>query len=231
MSATAADPGIAGRPKSERLRLAIEDFYARTTRRGHPEGDWRDGLWYPSARERRPCCEGIQPNPGNRQALESHCRTQGHVAALHDVRVGELKAAVRDDRKQGSPIAQRVASSFVGPRPRSTETFAERRRKARGEAFNKLRAVLAQGLPLFERLQAFDGSAAEDEEAMEPLLETASDSAARLLATINSARRQEAFMATAGAFLETLKSVLEEPKGKGRRRAARSTPPGEEVST
>ncbi|HEV7670237.1 MAG TPA: hypothetical protein VGS22_17095 [Thermoanaerobaculia bacterium] len=226
MSATAAS-SAAGRPRSERLRLAIEDFYARSTRRGHPEGDWQDGLWYPSASERQACCEGIEPTLANRQALESHCRTQAHVAALYDVPVGELKAAVRDDRKQGSPIAERVASTFVGPRPRSTETFAELRQKGRDEAFEKLRAVLAQGLPLFERLRTLPNS--EEQDAMEHLLETASESAERLLATINSARRQEVFMACASAFLETLKTTLEEPKGKGRRGTARSTPRGEEA--
>jgi hypothetical protein len=227
MSATAANTGTAGLPKSERLRLAIEVFYARSTRRGHPEGDWRDGLWYPSAGERQACCEGIEPTAQNRQALESHCRTQGHVATLYDIAVGELKAAVRDDRKQGSPIAQRVASTFVGPRPRSTETFAELRQKGRDEAFEKLRAVLAQGLPLFERLRAIPD--AENQDAMAPLLETASESAERLLATINSARRQEAFMACASAFLETLKTTLEEPKAKRRRGMGRSTAQGEEA--
>src|SRR6185436_2509025 len=100
------------------------------------------------------------------------------------------------------------------PRSRSTETFAELRQKARDEAFEKLQAVLAQGLPLFERLRAFPAS--EDQDAMAPLLETASESAERLLATINSARRQEAFMACASAFLETLKTTLEEPKAKVR---------------
>jgi hypothetical protein len=145
------------------------------------------------------------------------------VAVLYGVPVGELKAAVRDDRKRGSPIAQRVAATFVGPRPRSIETFAELRRKGRDGAFEKLRAVLAQGLPLFERLRTFPDS--EDPDAMEPLLETASESAERLLATINSARRQEAFMACAGAFLETLKTALEEPKGKKRR----ATPPEKEA--
>ncbi|HXU33096.1 MAG TPA: hypothetical protein VN851_21220 [Thermoanaerobaculia bacterium] len=222
MSASFASPA-ADRPKSERLRLAIEVFFARTTRRGHPEGEWRDGLWYPSREERQACCVGIEPTLQNRQALESHCRTQAHVAALYDVAVGELKAAVRDDRKQGSPIAQRVASTFVGPPSRSTETFAELRQKGRDEAFEKLRAVLAQGLPLFERLRTFPES--EDPNAMEPLLETASESAERLLATINSARRQEAFMACAGAFLETLKTTLEQPKGKKRR----AEPSGKEV--
>ena len=100
MSASGANAAVAGRPRSERLRLAIEVFYARSTRRGHPEGDWQDGLWYPSGEERQACCKGIEPTAQNRQALESHCRTQGHVATLYSIQVGELKAAVRDDRRE-----------------------------------------------------------------------------------------------------------------------------------
>jgi len=87
MLATALDPGATEQPKSERLRLAIEEFYARSTRRSHPEGGWRNSLWYPSAAERQTCCEGIEPSIENRQALESHCRTQGHVAVRYGLPV------------------------------------------------------------------------------------------------------------------------------------------------
>ncbi len=219
MFAVALDLGAAGLPKPERLRLAIEEFYARSTRRGHPKGEWRDGLWYPAAGERQACCEGILPSIANRQALEGHCRTQAHVAALYGVPVGELKAAVREDRKQGSPIAQRVASSFLSPqlRGRGTETFSELRRRAREETFEKLHAELAHGLPLFERLHALQGTERPNEELMAPLLETASASAERLVASLHFVRSLEAILGCANALLETLTTTLEQPKRKGRR--------------
>ncbi len=230
MFAAAFEPGAAGLPKPERLRLAIEDFYARSTRRGHPQGEWQDGLWYPSAGERQACCAGILPSIANRQALEGHCRTQAHVAALYDVPVGELKAAVREDRKQGSPIAERVASSFLGPRlrGRGTETFSELRRRAREETFGKLHAELAHGLPLFERLHAMEGAERPNEEGMAPLLETASASAERLVASLNSARSLEAILACANALLETLTTTLEQPKPKRRRARRGPTDPATE---
>jgi len=220
MLATALDPGATEQPKSERLRLAIEEFYARSTRRSHPEGGWRNSLWYPSAAERQTCCEGIEPSIENRQALESHCRTQGHVAVRYGLPVGELKAAVRDDRKRGSPIAQQVASTFVGPRPRvgGAGAFAEMRRTAREEAFGRLHAVLADSLPLFERLYALVGVEGPDE-AVVPLLERATASAELLVASLNFARDLEASLLRSAALLETLQAILEEPRQK-RRRAA-----------
>ncbi len=225
MRATTANPGAAGLPSSERLRLATEAFYARSSRRGQPEGDWQDGLWYPAPGERQACCEGIQPTPANRQALESHCRTQGHVAALYGVPVGELKAAVREDRKVGSPIARRVATTFLGSRPTSAATFAELRQKARDEAFDKLHTALTQGLPLFERLKTLEGSESEAEEEIAPLLATAAESAERLTAALHGARRQEALMTCANAFLETLRTALLETRRKDRRgRSGGSTP-------
>lgn len=224
MSATSS--ATAGRPKPERLRQALEDFYDRSARRRHPEGGWRDGLWYPSASERRLCCKGILPTIENRQALESHCRAQSHVAALYGVPTGELRAAVRDDRKRGSPIAQRVASSFVVSRPRASETFAQLRGKTRAEAFDKLHVALAQSLPVFERLHAWrDRLPTEDGYEMAALLETAADSAKCLLARIRLAKRQDELMSIATAFLATLQTALEEPRGK-RRRAARTSPSG-----
>lgn len=225
MTASVLHPDAAGRPKSERLRLAMEDFYSRRARKSHPEGSWRDGLWYPSPNERRACCEGIEPTAGNRQALESHCRTQSHVAALYGVPLGELKAAVRDDRKQGAPIARQVESSFVSPPLRRTELFSEMRQRERDETFERLHAALAHGLPLFERLHALEGAGGAADE-VGPLLETASASAERLVATINSARRLEAALAFGNALLETFRTLLEEPKGKRRKRAGELVPAG-----
>ena len=225
MVATAPHQEAAGRPKPERLRLAIEDFYSRRTRKSHPEGFWQEGLWYPSPNERRACCEAIHPTAANRQALESHCRTQNHVAALYGVPLGELKAAVRDDRKQGAPIARHVASSFVGPPSRRAELFSEMRRRERDETFERLHAALSHGLPLFERLHALGGPGGPADDVA-PLLETASASAERLVATLNSARTLEATLTFGDALLETLRTLLEEPKGKRRKRAGTLAPTG-----
>lgn len=205
------------RPRRERLRLAIEDFYARSSRRRHPEGEWRGGLWYPSESERCTCCEGIQPSSTNRQALESHCRKQVHVAALYGLPIGELKAAVRDDRKRGSSIAQYVAASFVGPRPRSAETFAEMAGRAREEAFERVSTALAQGLPLFERLHALKGGEELEELSLAPLIEAGTASAERLVASLHFARSLEANLACTSALLESLRAALEEPRPKRRR--------------
>lgn len=218
MLATALEPGSAERPKPERLRLAIETFYARSTRLEHPEGEWRESLWYPVAAERQSCCEGIEPSKTNRQALESHCRKQVHVATLFGLPVGELKAAVRDDRKRGLPIAQQVASTFVAPRPpaRGAGAFADMSRRAREEAVERLHAVLADSLPLFERLHALVGVEGPDE-AVAPLLERAIASAERLVAALNFARNLEASLARSTALLETLQAILETPRQKRRR--------------
>lgn len=217
MQSTALHPDAAGRSKPERLRLAIEIFYGRSRRQAHPDGDWQGGLWYPSPAERRGCCDDIHPTQGNRQALESHCRSQSHIAALCDVPLGELKAAVRADRKQGSPIAAQVVAALVAPRPQRAETFFEMRQKARQETFDQLHEALAHGLPLFERLHALRDPKVAEEESMAPLLETASASAERLVATLHSARRLEANLTFGSALVETLRTLLEEPGTKRRR--------------
>ncbi len=73
MTLPAPPPDFAGLARSERLRLAVEEFYARSSRLSHPAGEWKEGLWYPSEGERKTCCEGIEPTIANRQALERHC--------------------------------------------------------------------------------------------------------------------------------------------------------------
>ncbi len=193
----------------------MEDFYARSTRKTQPEGSWQDGLWCPSESERRACCEGIRPTAANRQALESHCRSQSHVASLYGVPLGELKAAVRDDRKRGSPIAQHVAASFVGPRPRGTESFSDLRQSTREETFERLHDALSHSLPLFERLHALKGEGGPKGEVA-LLLETASASTELLLATLNSARNLETIMTFGSAMLETFQKLLEQPRPKRR---------------
>src|SRR6185295_19534944 len=97
---------------SGRLRLALEAFLARESRAQGPEGEWREGLWFPSNNERRPCCEGLAPTLANKQALESHCRSAAHVAALFEVPVLDLRRALRRAR-----ITQEEAPSGLAAVP------------------------------------------------------------------------------------------------------------------
>lgn len=78
----------------DRLKKAVDVALAREDRKEIPNGSWKDNLWFPDPDERRSCCEAIVPSPSNRQALESHCRSKGHIAQLFDVPVRELKRAV-----------------------------------------------------------------------------------------------------------------------------------------
>ncbi len=215
---------VAELSKPERLRLAIEEFYGRSQRQRHPQGEWLDGLWFPSELERRSCCEEIQPTVRNRQALEGHCRTQAHVAALFEIRIGELKAAVRADRKAGSPIADRVISSFLAPPLLGFGAFDAFRRQARRKAFERLEDAVALCMPLMEQLRALKGE--DGEEADIPLLENASARVEFLLTAIKHSESQLSNLACTGALLETLSAQLEESKRKGRR-VRRREPKGE----
>jgi len=95
-----------------RLHQAVAVALARELRKEHPEGDWQDGLWYPSPEERRSCCEKLAPSPGNKQALESHCRSKAHIANLFDVPVPDLKRAVLSARRERA-----LAPALVAGRP------------------------------------------------------------------------------------------------------------------
>lgn len=81
-----------------RLKRAVETFLRRESRSESPAGDWQEGIWRPAAEEERACCRAIAPAPANKQALEAHCRTIIHVAALLDVPATNLKRAVRAAR-------------------------------------------------------------------------------------------------------------------------------------
>ncbi len=73
---------------------------ARHERKEHPRGAWQNGLWWPDPQERRACCETIQPTPANKQALESHCRSQAHIAQLFGVSGPALRRAALAVRRQ-----------------------------------------------------------------------------------------------------------------------------------
>jgi len=129
----AANAGNAGR-----LQQAVRVALAREVRTESPEGEWEDGVWLPSAQERRPCCEGVTPSPANRQALESHCRTQRHVAQLFDIPLTELKSAIRRSRSE--------EGRRIGP-PKEGAALMELVRvsgEARTQALDELREAIAE---------------------------------------------------------------------------------------
>lgn len=120
-----------------RLQQAARVALARDARTESPDGEWEDGLWLPSPQERRPCCEGVVPSPANRQALESHCRTQRHVAQLFDVPLAELKSAIR--RSRGGEGRR------TGGAPREGAALSELVRvsgEARTQALSELREAI-----------------------------------------------------------------------------------------
>ncbi len=216
MDSSPTGPPADQRSEPERLRRAIETFYARSGRQTQPDGSWQEGLWVPSAAERRACCAKIRPSPANRQALESHCRSQGHVAALFGVPLAELKGAVREDRKRGSPIAREVASTYAPSRPPRDASLAELGRRTREERFERLREALSHGLPLFERLRAIGDAGLPSDEDVVPLLEMATAGAERLTEALRSARSAESILTLANALLESLEALVE-PSRSGKR--------------
>jgi hypothetical protein len=80
--------------------VAADRFLARQSGAEEPEGSWIDRVWLPSNRERRSCCEGLEPDRlKDPQKLKIHCRTLLHVARLFDVDNGHLRVELRNRRK------------------------------------------------------------------------------------------------------------------------------------
>ncbi|MEP7013079.1 MAG: hypothetical protein ABJC13_22385 [Acidobacteriota bacterium] len=182
--------GALGPPANEgRLRLALEAFLARESRGQAPEGEWRQGLWFPSANEHRPCCDAFTPTPANKQALESHCRSAAHVAALFEVPALELRRALRRARyTQEEAPTSRPAS----PAPRSltnTERLARVSRAARSEAFEAVRNEARGGDGVLRALEnlAEDASAAE----LSSIFQSAAAFVERLSGSLDNAAQME----------------------------------------
>ncbi len=146
-----------------RLLLALEALIARESRAQGPEGDWIQGLWYPSPSERRPCCEGLLPTPGNKQALESHCRSAIHVAALFEVPVVDLRRAFRLARRAQDRNSSRPEIAPLARTATHTEVLVRVSRAARSEAFTDLRTKARQGPHLIEALANLDEQAPAEE--------------------------------------------------------------------
>ncbi len=179
----------AGPPANEgRLRLALEAFLARESRAQAPEGEWRQGLWFPSGNEHRPCCDGFTPTPANKQALESHCRSAAHVAALFEVPVLELRRALRRARYTQEEAPSRTAA----PATRSltnTERLARVSRAARSEAFQGVRNVAQAGDGILRTLEnlAEDASAAD----LSSIFQSAAAFVERLSGSLDNAAQME----------------------------------------
>ena len=79
------------RVHSDQMKAAIECYERRLRLKEEPEGDYRIGIWIPSLREHRYCCNrylrrGIKYN----NELKRHCKTHVHVAFLHGVSSAQL---------------------------------------------------------------------------------------------------------------------------------------------
>jgi hypothetical protein len=98
----------------EHLQEAAELFLARQSGESEPEGSWIDRVWLPSDRERRPCCDGLEPDGlKDPQKLKSHCRTLLHVASLFDLDSRLLRAELRGRRKAREATREEQAAAAV----------------------------------------------------------------------------------------------------------------------
>lgn len=134
---------------AERVERAADAFFARRSREQHPEGAYVEGLWYPAPSERRACCADIEPSLVNRQALESHCRTQVHVAELYEVPIDDLRTAIRA-RRSAEEVAQRPA------RRATPKALYETTLRTRSQGLENLRDVVQAELPRLMRLAKLD---------------------------------------------------------------------------
>jgi hypothetical protein len=95
----------------ELLRQAADLFEARQNGANEPEGKWADRVWLPGERERRPCCEGLEPDRlSDPQKLRHHCRTLLHIASLFDLDSRLLRAEVRRRREAREEAKERTAA-------------------------------------------------------------------------------------------------------------------------
>ena len=92
--------------RRERLDRCIVAYLRRRYRQEDPSGSFRgcgrNGLppWFPSYGESQPCCgfstdNSIIPTRANPLALNTHCRSIGHLANLYDVDLNFLHRQLR----------------------------------------------------------------------------------------------------------------------------------------
>jgi transposase-like protein len=169
----------------DRLQEAVRVAVTREERREHPRGEWRARLWYPAPDERRVCCEGILPTAANRQALESHCRTQRHVALLFDISPSALRQAVKRAREaagSGLPLRSRIASED------QAEALYEASREVQQNVLLWLRTEAESFQEMLPRLLAVT----ETSEDFGEIFEQVAVSLDRLRLTLDCCRKVEA---------------------------------------
>ena len=193
-----------------RLQEAARTAIAREERMESPRGEWQDRLWFPADDERQACCENITPTESNRQALESHCRTQAHIAKLFQVPLPELRRAVklaRDSADRGSGGPALSLHTLGSPGGRADVLF-EASRSAHGDALQELRAEAKR----FERVLPRLIAAPESGDALLELLEEASTGVDRLHLTIEYCRQAETTYDSARVVRDLVARLFEREK-------------------
>ncbi len=179
-----------------RLERALETFLLRESRSESPAGAWQGGVWRPAAEEQRACCDAIALTPANKQALEAHCRTIVHVAALFEVPATNLKRAVRAARAPARP----------GPDARKpyAERFFEASSTAREEAYAALRSEAKRFALVQQRVLSIGR---EEPDALAALLETAGVGLERYILALQFATEVEAAYRFATSALAKFRSM------------------------
>jgi hypothetical protein len=194
-----------GKDAEARLEEAVRVAMGREDRTLAPQGEWRDRLWYPAPEERRPCCEGILPTAANRQALESHCRTQAHVARLFDVPACDLRRIVKQTRAAALRQTSAHRRTFALPGGRAEALF-EMSRGAQGEALQQLRDQARKFEPILPRLIA----AADTDAGFLQLLDEAAMSLERLKLTVEYCRKVEETFDSARSVREMVARLIDD---------------------
>jgi hypothetical protein len=189
-----------------RLQKAVRTAVAREERTESPRGEWHERLWYPADGERQACCAPIKPTESNRQALESHCRTQAHIAQLFDVPLPELRRAVRQARAEEShaePLFHRSPEPHGSP----ADALFEASRGAHGAALENLREEALRFETVLPRLI----EAGETDDLLE-LLDDAAMSIDRLKLTVEYCRQVETTYDSARAVRDLVARLYEQEK-------------------
>ena len=165
------------------MKNAVEASLRRESRSESPVGEWQEGIWRPAKEEERACCGEVAPTPGNKQALEAHCRTIVHIAALFEVPATDLKRAVRAARGQA-----RLAPGSEERKPQA-ERFFEVSSTTREEAYTALRNAAARFASVQQSLLSIGR---EEPDALATLLESAGVGLERYVLALEYAAQIEA---------------------------------------
>ena len=90
--------------RQNKVSQAATVYQERQARLQHPEGEFDGaGRWYPSDRERQPCCDKIRgPSRRYPHSLNKHCRSLEHICNLYNLterQRGQLRKLVYEDRE------------------------------------------------------------------------------------------------------------------------------------